>query len=147
MVMVAMGKELMEGLSVSYNESTKIKVTRVSGDVENVVIYSDVSNILLETRDFEIIPKGKMKYIDGIRLDVEGQTVEEVGLKCKIGYRQRMQDDIVWSEEFGFSELCEHLFTRFTGRFFRIRIYGATTGAIWKASAIEFYGQVMQGRI
>lgn len=132
---------------MSYSERATIFITRTSGQVEKIPTYSNVSNISLESRDFEIPPKGRMKYIDGIRMDIEGQTIEEVGLKCKIGYRQRMEDDIVWSEEIAFSQLSEHVFTRFSGRFFRIRIYGATTGAIWKASAIEFYGQVMNGRL
>lgn len=132
---------------MSNNESTKISITRTTGNVEKVITFSSVTDIILESRDFEINPKGKMKYIDGIRMDVEGQTITEVGLNCRIGYRQKIEDDITWSEEFPFSQLSEHLYTRFTGRYFRIKIYGATTGAIWKASAIEFYGQVMQGRI
>lgn len=147
MVMEDMVQQLMEEQFVSYNESTKISIIRTSKDVDKITTFSSVNAIFLESRDFEINPKGRMKYIDGIRMDVEGQTIEEVGLKCRIGYRQKIEDDITWSEEFPFSQLSEHLYTRFTGRYFRIKIYGATTGAIWKASAIEFYGQVMNGRL
>lgn len=98
----------------------------------------------IESKDIELDTKTH-KYIDAVQAELK--DAGETKAKLKIGWRDRLEDPLKWSDWFPLSTLDKIHWLRLTGRFLRIRIEDVGPDTIWKLSAIELFGQNMQGRL
>lgn len=98
----------------------------------------------IESKDIELDTKTH-KYIDAFQAELK--DAGETTAKLKIGWRDRLEDPIKWSDWFGLSTLDRINWLRLTGRFLRIRIEDVGPETIWKLSAVELFGQNLQGRL
>ena len=98
----------------------------------------------IESKDIELDTRDH-KYID--TFNAELKNAGSTTAKIKLGWRDRLEDEIKWSDWFSMSDLDNICWTRLTGRFFRIRIEDKGPETIWKLSALEFFGNRMKGRL
>lgn len=98
----------------------------------------------IESKDIELDTRDH-KYID--TFNAELKNAGSTTAKIKLGWRDRLEDEIKWSDWFPMSDLDNICWTRLTGRFFRIRIEDKGPETIWKLSALEFFGNRMKGRL
>jgi hypothetical protein len=98
----------------------------------------------IESKDIELDSKAH-KYIDTFVAELKGQG--SLTAKIKLGYRDRLEDEIQWTDWYPISGNDTMNWTRITARYFRIRIEDKSADTIWKLSALEFFGQVMGGRL
>lgn len=98
----------------------------------------------IESKDIELNTRGH-KYIDTFNAEMKNSG--STSAKIKLGWRDRLEDPIKWTDWFPLSDLDNLCWTRITGRFFRVRIEDVGAETIWKLSALEFFGQQMNGRL
>lgn len=98
----------------------------------------------IESKDIELDSKAH-KYIDTFVAELKDQGSSTA--KIKLGYRDRLEDEIQWTDWYPISGNDTMNWTRITARYFRIRIEDKSADTIWKLSALEFFGQVMGGRL
>ena len=98
----------------------------------------------IESKDIELDSKAH-KYIDTFVAELKDQG--SLTAKIKLGYRDRLEDEIQWTDWYPISGNDTMNWTRITARYFRIRIEDKSADIIWKLSALEFFGQVMGGRL
>lgn len=98
----------------------------------------------IESKDIELNSRAH-KYIDTFVAEL--QDTGSSTAKIKLGWRDRLEDEIKWTNWFPMSDRDNICWTRITGRFFRIRIEDKSAETIWKLSALEFFGQVQGGRL
>lgn len=109
-----------------------------------ISINKGEQELWIESKDIELDTRDH-KYID--TFNVELKNAGSTTAKIKIGVRDRLEDDILWTDWFPMSDLDNICWTRLTGRFFRIRIEDKGPQTIWKLSALEFFGNRMKGRL
>ena len=93
----------------------------------------------VESKDIELDSR-QHKYIDTF-------IAPESTARIKLGWRDRLEDEIKWTDWFPITDRDNICWTRITGRYFRIRIEDTGAKVIWKLSALEFFGHVMGGRL
>lgn len=98
----------------------------------------------IESKDIELDSKAH-KYIDTFVAELKGQGSSTA--QIKLGWRDRLEDELKWTDWFPLQDTDNMCWTRITGRYFRIRIEDKSAEVIWKLSALEFFGQVMGGRL
>lgn len=123
---------MVSGLGLVWVDGQLISTSR--GERE---LWIESKDIELDTRDH--------KYIDTfcVELKDSGSTTATI----KIGYRDRLEDPVEWTEAFPLSDLDNLFWTRLTARFFRVRIEDKAPETIWKLSALEFFGNRLKGRL
>lgn len=100
----------------------------------------------VETRDLDLGHPSKRKYISKIVLDIATDDVLS-SVYALVGWRDRMNETLEWTEQMGLSELDEALDIRQTARLWRVKIVDQSPARRWKLTAIEWYGQVLEGRV
>lgn len=100
--------------------------------------------VWIESKDIELGSRDQ-KYID--TFNVELKNLGPTTATIKIGYRDRLEDPLQWTEVFPLSDFDNLCWTRLTTRFFRFRIEDKGPETIWKLSAIELFGARMKGRL
>lgn len=123
---------MVSGLGYVWVNGTLISVNR--GEKE----------LWIESKDIELDSKAH-KYIDTFVAELKDQGSSTA--KIKLGYRDRLEDEIQWTDWYPISGNDIMNWTRITARYFRIRIEDKSADTIWKLSALEFFGQVMGGRL
>lgn len=98
----------------------------------------------IESKDIELDSRAH-KYIDTFVAELKDLGSNTA--KIKLGWRDRLEDPVEWTDWFPMSDSDNVCWTRITGRYFRIRIEDKSAETIWKLSALEFFGQVMGGRL
>ena len=98
----------------------------------------------IESKDIELDSKAH-KYIDTFVAEL--RDAGETQARIKIGYRDRLEDSLQWTDWFSMADQDLIHWLRITTRYFRVRIEDAGAKSIWKLSALEFFGQVMGGRL
>lgn len=101
-------------------------------------------DLWIESKDIELDSKAH-KYIDTFVAEL--RDAGETQARIKIGYRDRLEDPLQWTDWFSMSDQDLMHWLRITTRYFRVRIEDAGAKSIWKLSALEFFGQVMGGRL
>jgi hypothetical protein len=101
-------------------------------------------DLWIESKDIELGSKAH-KYIDTFVAEL--RDAGETQAKIKIGYRDRLEDPLQWTDWFSMADQDLMHWLRITTRYFRVRIEDAGAKSIWKLSALEFFGQVMGGRL
>lgn len=101
-------------------------------------------DLWIESKDIELDSKAH-KYIDTFVAEL--QDAGETQARIKIGYRDRLEDPLQWTDWFSMADQDLMHWLRITTRYFRVRIEDAGAKSIWKLSALEFFGQVMGGRL
>lgn len=112
---------------------------------ENLISTSQGERDLwIESKDIELDSKAH-KYIDTFVAEL--RDAGETQARIKIGYRDRLEDPLQWTDWFSMADQDLMHWLRITTRYFRVRIEDAGAKSIWKLSALEFFGQVMGGRL
>lgn len=101
-------------------------------------------DLWIESKDIELDSKTH-KYIDTFVAEL--RDAGETQARIKIGYRDRLEDPLQWTDWFSMADQDLMHWLRITTRYFRVRIEDAGAKSIWKLSALEFFGQVMGGRL
>lgn len=101
-------------------------------------------DLWIESKDIELDSKAH-KYIDTFVAEL--RDAGETRARIKIGYRDRLEDPLQWTDWFSMADQDLMHWLRITTRYFRVRIEDAGAKSIWKLSALEFFGQVMGGRL
>lgn len=101
-------------------------------------------DLWIESKDIELDSKAH-KYIDTFVAEL--RDAGETQARIKIGYRDRLEDPLQWTDWFSMADQDLMHWLRITTRYFRVRIEDAGAKSIWKLSALEFFGQVMGGRL
>lgn len=101
-------------------------------------------DLWIESKDIELDSKAH-KYIDTFVAEL--RDAGETQARIKIGYRDRLEDPLQWTDWFSMADQDLMHWLRITTRYFRVRIEDADAKSIWKLSALEFFGQVMGGRL
>lgn len=101
-------------------------------------------DLWIESKDIELDSKAH-KYIDTFVAEL--RDAGETQARIKIGYRDRLEDPLQWTDWFSMADQDLMHWLRITTRYFRVRIEDAGAKGIWKLSALEFFGQVMGGRL
>lgn len=101
-------------------------------------------DLWIESKDIELDSKAN-KYIDTFVAEL--RDAGETQARIKIGYRDRLEDPLQWTDWFSMADQDLMHWLRITTRYFRVRIEDAGAKSIWKLSALEFFGQVMGGRL
>ena len=101
-------------------------------------------DLWIESKDIELDSKAH-KYIDTFVAEL--RDAGETQARIKIGYRDRLEDPLQWTDWFSMADQDLIHWLRITTRYFRVRIEDAGAKSIWKLSALEFFGQVMGGRL
>lgn len=101
-------------------------------------------DLWIESKDIELDSKAH-KYIDAFVAEL--RDAGETQARIKIGYRDRLEDPLQWTDWFSMADQDLMHWLRITTRYFRVRIEDASVKSIWKLSALEFFGQVMGGRL
>lgn len=98
----------------------------------------------IESKDLEFGTRWQ-KYIDTLVVELKNAGV--TGATLKIGYRDRLEEPLQWTEPFSFGDEDPMHWTRITARYFRVRIDDDSPQTIWKLSALELFGQQSGGRL
>lgn len=98
----------------------------------------------IESKDIELDNRAH-KYID--TFNAELRDLGSPTARIKLGWRDRLEDEVKWTKWFPLSDRDNICWTRITGRFLRIRIEDESPQTIWKLSALEFFGTIMKGRL
>lgn len=101
-------------------------------------------DLWIESKDIELDSKAH-KYIDTFVAEL--RDAGETQARIKIGYRDRLEDPLQWTDWFSMADQDLMHWLRITTRYFRVRIEDVGAKSIWKLSALEFFGQVMGGRL
>jgi hypothetical protein len=101
-------------------------------------------DLWIESKDIELDSKAH-KYIDTFVAEL--RDAGKTQARIKIGYRDRLEDPLQWTDWFSMADQDLMHWLRITTRYFRVRIEDAGAKSIWKLSALEFFGQVMGGRL
>lgn len=101
-------------------------------------------DLWIESKDIELDSKAH-KYIDTFVAEL--RDAGETQARIKIGYRDRLEDPLQWTDWFSMADQDLMHWLRITTRYFRVRIEDVGAKNIWKLSALEFFGQVMGGRL
>lgn len=102
--------------------------------------------IYAETKDLDLGNPAREKYLDRIRFDLEAPA-EVPSMVVRIGYRNKLSDPLVWTEELQLSLPNPEITPRISAKFFRLKFSDDFPLTQWKLSKIEFYGQLMHGRL
>lgn len=105
---------------------------------------SSANKCWIESKDLDL-DSPTQKYID--TFFVEHKSSGETKATIQFGWRDRLQDPLVWGDKFPVKDLDLINWTRFTARYFRIRIEDDNPIWLWKLSCIDIFGQSMQGRL
>lgn len=105
---------------------------------------SSAEECWIESKDLDL-DNSAQKYID--TFFVEHKSAGETEARIQFGWRDRLQDPITWGEEFPIKDLDLINWTRFTARYFKIRIKDKNPIWLWKLSCIDIFGQHVQGRL
>ena len=105
---------------------------------------SSASKCWIESKDLDL-GTNLQKYID--TFFVEHKSSGETDATIQFGWRDRLQDPITWGDKFPVRDLDLINWTRFTSRYFRIRIEDENPVWLWKLSCIDIFGQQVQGRL
>lgn len=100
--------------------------------------------VWIESKDVEVSSRHH-KYVDALVAEMKDKGSPTA--KLKIGWRDRLEDEVKWTEWFPLQDSDNLCHLRITGRYLRIRIEDKGPETIWKLSAIELFGQGMQGRL
>ena len=98
----------------------------------------------IESKDIELNSRAH-KYIDTFVAELKDQG--STTARIRLGWRDRLEDPLQWTDWFPMTDQDNICWTRITGRYFRIRIEDKSAETIWKLSALEFFGQTMGGRL
>lgn len=116
------------------------KVT-INGGENEARLYSDpcwIESIDLELAEVEL-------YIDALKAEMK--NLGETTAMLKVGWKNRLEDPLVWGEPIQLSDLDPIFWTRFTARYIRLRIEDETPSTLWKLSSLEFFGHKGGGRL
>lgn len=105
---------------------------------------SSASRCWLESKDLDL-NSSNQKYID--TFFVEHKSEGETEATIQFGWRDRLQDPVIWGEKFKIRDLDYINWTRFTARYFKIRIEDENPVWLWKLSCVDIFGQVAKGRL
>lgn len=110
----------------------------------NVVIpaQSGDEDVFFETRDLDF-GTTKEKYIDQIVFRV---TPGAGFFYLKYAIKDRLQDPVVWSDEFLQDPDKPFFDIRETARYLRVHIRNSATTSNWQLTSIDIYGEVVEGR-
>lgn len=116
------------------------KVT-INGGENEARLYSDpcwIESIDLELAEVEL-------YIDALKAEMK--NLGETTAVLKVGWKNRLEDPLVWEEPIQLSDLDPIFWTRFTARYIRLRFEDETPSSLWKLSSLEFFGHKGGGRL
>lgn len=105
---------------------------------------SSANRCWIESKDLDL-DAPTQKYID--TFFVEHQSGGETEATIQFGWRDRLQDPLTWGDKFPIKDLDIINWTRFTARYFRIRIEDDNPIWLWKLSCVDIFGQGTGGRL
>lgn len=97
-----------------------------------------IESVDLELSDAEL-------YVDALKAEFQAKKVSDATLQ--IGWKNRHEDETVWLEPVKLTDLDPVYFTRFSGRYLRLRIEDPSPSQLWKFSALELFGHKAGGRL
>lgn len=121
---------MTEGISIVYLNGKPIAST--GGDA------TWIESIDLELSTAEL-------YVDALKAEFEARNPS--GAKVQLGWKNRREDEVNWLEPVDLVALDPIYFTRFSGRYIRIRVEDPSPGQLWKLSSIELFGRKAGGRL
>ena len=102
--------------------------------------------IQLETHDLDFGDGFQDKYVEILFPEIT-DGISLTGMLLSLGYKERIEDPIVWEVGQQIQTGRNPLYFRRTAKFFRIKISGATNQAFFILSAIDIFGQFDKGRL
>lgn len=137
-------------------------LTRADGIVIDLGSSLDTLSVFAESRDFcfrkyRTFPgdaasreKGReqpeMTYIESVNVEIFATTALTAG-SFYLGYRNRLTDDLTWETAQSLASGNNTLYFRRTARWYRFKIEDTAVRSLWKLSAVDFYGQILKGRM
>lgn len=115
---------------------------KIDGKLYNT--SSEAAPCWIESKDLDFNERNQ-KYVD--TFFVEHKSEGETAARMKFGWRDRLEDPITWGEWFMIKDMDNINWTRFTARYFRIRIEDENPIWPWKLSCIDIFGTMMKGRL
>lgn len=118
-------------------------ISRIIINGKNISSGSLVDACWIESIDLELAEVEL--YIDALKAEIK--DLGETTAKLYLGWKYRLEDELTWEEPVLLNDLDPIFWTRFTGRFIRLRIEDTTPSALWKLSSLELFGHKGGGRL
>ncbi len=115
-----------------------------STDLPALVLAS--SGVYLQSKTLDLGSPHNEKHLSKIRVDLTGSAVPSK-LSLKVGYKDYMEDDLVWTPVQYFTSLGQIFDYRISARYFVLYFEDELPVTKWSITSIEFYGTVMRGRL
>jgi hypothetical protein len=137
---------------VASGATTLIKTT-VSGEMINIAVQRDASEVYVESRDVRLSPRGNMISVTGFRVEITTSEAEDIpdyalfaDAYVKLGYRDDLGEPLQWTQNFPLTEAKGIFRPRFRARYIRAYLADDFVRINWKCSALEVYGNEFKGR-
>ena len=118
-------------------------ISRIIINGKNISSGSLVDACWIESIDLELAEVEL--YVDALKAEMK--DLGETTAKLYLGWKYRLEDELTWEEPVLLNDLDPIFWTRFTGRFIRLRIEDTTPSALWKLSSLELFGHKGGGRL
>lgn len=118
-------------------------ISRIIINGKNISSGSLVDACWIESIDLELAEAEL--YVDALKAEM--RDLGETTAKLYLGWKYRLEDELTWEEPVLLNDLDPIFWTRFTGRFIRLRIEDTTPSALWKLSSLELFGHKGGGRL
>lgn len=118
-------------------------ISRIIINGKNISSGSLVDACWIESIDLELAEVEL--YVDALKAEIK--DLGETTAKLYLGWKYRLEDELTWEEPVLLNDLDPIFWTRFTGRFIRLRIEDTTPSALWKLSSLELFGHKSGGRL
>ena len=125
-------------LNIIWTSGTKIVNVPVLPEVQ-------VNPMYFETKDLDLGDGSQLKGLEAMFFEIEGAGSFDF-MTLKVGYRDRLSEVLVWESFTGLAP-DEPIYPDIEARFFRFRLEDTLALTRWKLSAIECYGEMLEGDI
>lgn len=118
-------------------------ISRIIVDGKSISSGSLVDACWIESIDLEL--SDAELYVDALKAELK--DVGDTTALLYLGWKYRQEENITWEEPVPLRDFDPIHWTRFTGRFLRLRIEDTTPSTLWKLSSLELFGHKSGGRL
>lgn len=120
------------------------KLTQTKGDTGKVISHYKLLDAgggvaWLESRELDLGNPRDLKYLGLVRIVFDSYPS---GLKVRIGYRDRLDEERTWVDYVPEKGL---IYPHITSLYYTIRVFDENPSIKWKFTELEFYGLVEGG--
>lgn len=126
--------------------SRVVRIDNTGRRINVPVLILGLNSVWASTKDLDLGFPNLEKYVDRIVFDLKLPSTTQQ-LLVDVGWRDRLKDDMVWLEGIDITQNNPIVDLQRTAKFFTIKVREDLPIGQWELSRIEFWGEVMEGRL